>query len=106
MSCVVGKFHEHGVERYDDGLREAAAGADLLICDAQYTPEEYESRRGWGHTTWREAVRFAQDSGSERVALFHHDPSHDDATLDDVLRKARAMHGGAILAREGEEVVL
>jgi len=105
-SAVYATDHEHGADRFDDNLRAAAAGADLLVCDAQYTPEEYEARRGWGHTTWREAVRFATDAGAARLALFHHDPSHDDVTLAGVEREARAIHAGAILATEGLDVAV
>jgi phosphoribosyl 1,2-cyclic phosphodiesterase len=104
--AVFATDHEHGVERYDDGLREAAAGAGVLVCDAQYTPEEYEARRGWGHTTWREAARFGLDAGAQRVALFHHDPTHDDPALAGVLDAARAVNPRVLLACEGEEVAL
>jgi phosphoribosyl 1,2-cyclic phosphodiesterase len=105
-AAVFATDHEHGEPAYDDGLRGAAAGADLLICDAQYTPEEYAARQGWGHTTWAEAARFAADAGAARLALFHHDPTHDDATLAQVLADARARFPATLLATEGEEVVL
>jgi phosphoribosyl 1,2-cyclic phosphodiesterase len=105
-TAVFATDHEHGVERYGDCLRESAAGAGVLICDAQYTPEEYEARRGWGHTTWREAVGFAEDAGAARVALFHHDPTHDDAALAQVLEDATAASPRVFLASEGQEVRL
>jgi phosphoribosyl 1,2-cyclic phosphodiesterase len=105
-SAVYATDHEHGDARHDDALREAAAGTGLLICDAQYTPEEYEARRGWGHTTWREAVRFGEDAGAARVALFHHDPTHDDAALDRVLHDACEVAPATVLAAEGQEVCL
>ncbi|HSF86239.1 MAG TPA: MBL fold metallo-hydrolase [Acidimicrobiia bacterium] len=59
-------------------------GADLLIHDAQYTEEEYETRRGWGHSTFRHAAALATLAGASRLVSFHHDPAHDDAMLDAV----------------------
>src|SRR5690606_31235837 len=52
--------YEHGDADADALVAEMAAGADLLICDAQYTPEEYALREGWGHTTWEVAARLAE----------------------------------------------
>lgn len=80
-----------------------ADGVDLLIHDAQYTSEEYEERVGWGHSTPDHAVRLADLAGARRLALFHHDPDHDDATLDRLLDDARAIsHGTEVIAgREG-----
>jgi len=61
---------------------DLATGADLLIHDAQYTDEEYEGRIGWGHSTYRHAFEFAARVGVKEFVPFHHDPSHDDETLD------------------------
>ena len=71
---------------------DLAAGADLLIHDAQYTPDEYRSRTGWGHSTTDHAMAFAALAAVERLVTFHHDPGHDDETLD-------AMH--AAMTRSG-----
>ena len=59
-----------------------AAGADLLIHDAQYTDEEYGERVGWGHSTFKHAVAFAELVGAKKMVTFHHDPSHSDDFLD------------------------
>lgn len=59
-----------------------AAGADLLIHDAQYTEEEYAQRIGWGHSTLPQAVAFASLADVRRLMPFHHDPTHSDAELD------------------------
>jgi len=61
---------------------ELCDGADLLIHDAQHTTHEYEPKRHWGHCTVEYAVHVARESGAHRLALFHHDPVHDDAQLD------------------------
>ena len=67
---------------------ELATGADLLIHDAQFTEEQYAQRVGWGHSTYRQAFEFAARVGAKQVVLFHHDPSHDDATLERMLEQA------------------
>ena len=93
---------EHGDPELDRILMEYASGADLLIYDAQYTPEEYEhSRNGWGHSTWLEAVRIAQHAGVKRLMLFHHDPAHDDNELANILKQARSIFPEVELAKEG-----
>ena len=84
---------------------------DLLIHDAQYDPASFRAKADWGHSTINYAVEVATVSGAARLALFHHDPSHDDATLDRLLREARQIAQGrsaleVILAREGESVEL
>ena len=61
---------------------DLAAGADLLIHDAQYTTEEYQKRVGWGHSSIGDAIAFAAVAGARRFVPFHHDPTHDDAMLD------------------------
>src|SRR6058998_955343 len=68
---------------------EFLRGADLLIHDAMYTPVELESHRGWGHSTYAEAVLLAADAGAARLVLFHHEPEHDDKAMDDLLAAAR-----------------
>src|SRR5262245_9881845 len=67
---------------------DLAAGADLLIHDAQYTDEEYRHCIGWGHSTYRQAFEFAKRVGAKELVPFHHDPSHDDETLDRLLASA------------------
>ena len=77
-----------------DGDRRHAkfmAGADLVIHDAQYTPEEYPAKKTWGHSTYEYAVQIAAAAGVRRIVLTHHDPGHDDAFVAGIERKARAL---------------
>jgi phosphoribosyl 1,2-cyclic phosphodiesterase len=67
---------------------ELAAGADLLIHDAQFTDAQYACCIGWGHSTYRHALEFAARAGAKEIVLFHHDPGHDDATLERLLADA------------------
>jgi len=67
---------------------ELAAGADLLLHDAQYTTEEYEPRVGWGHSSMVDALKFAELADVKKMLFFHHDPSHTDSFLRLRLKKA------------------
>ena len=64
-------------------------GVELLIHDAMYTPPELETHRGWGHSTFEEAVAVAADAGVDRLVLFHHEPEHGDSAIDELVALAR-----------------
>lgn len=66
-----------------------AAGVNLLIHDAQYSDVEYENHVGWGHSSISHTLAFAAATGVERLVAFHHDPTHDDAALDEILEQAK-----------------
>ena len=89
----------------DKRIVELALGADALIYDAMYTDEEYTTRVGWGHSTYREALRVAEAAGVKSLYFFHHDPEHDDDFLDAQLAhyrpQAEAIGVELEMAREG-----
>lgn len=64
------------------------AGAGLVIHDAQYTPEEYPSKKNWGHSTYEYAMGMAEAAGVRQLALTHHDPTHDDIFVADIEKRA------------------
>ena len=97
---------EHGHAKLDRVLIEHAQDADVLIYDAQYTPDEYEHRRGWGHSTWLEAARVAKEAGVKQLVLFHHDPSHDDECIARITEDARTEFRNTEAAREGMTIEL
>lgn len=93
------------------GVIELCQGADVLIHDAQFTPEEFAVKANWGHCTVDYAVTVAAAAGVGRLVLFHHDPSHDDATLDALTDQARNHPAAAdldeiICAHEGLTISL
>ena len=73
---------------------ELCDGADLLIHDAQYTPAEFREKSHWGHCTVEYALLVAKEAGARRLALFHHDPAHNDEELDRLLWDARCIAKG------------
>ncbi|MBI4640060.1 MAG: MBL fold metallo-hydrolase [Candidatus Tectomicrobia bacterium] len=80
-----------------------AAGADLLIHDAQYTSDEYADRIGWGHSTLQHAIAFAALAKVKHLVLFHHDPAHSDETLDRLIAEAVASAMSSFLVIPGTE---
>jgi CheY-like chemotaxis protein len=77
----------HGDRRH----AEFMSGADLVIHDAQYTPEEYPAKKNWGHSTYDYVVELAAAAGVKNLALSHHDPTHDDAFLERIEELARGV---------------
>jgi phosphoribosyl 1,2-cyclic phosphodiesterase len=69
-------------EKEDDAVARFAQGADLLICEAQYTEEEYKFKRSWGHSTFTDVIGLAVKAEAKQLALFHHDPGHNDDMMD------------------------
>jgi phosphoribosyl 1,2-cyclic phosphodiesterase len=98
--------NEPGDALFDKNVRKLAAGADVLIYDAQYLPQEYERKRGWGHSHWREAINVVTESGAKDLILFHHDPDHDDACIDKVVKEARDYYPRLRAASEGMQIEL
>lgn len=78
-----------------DHVIELCDGADLLIHDAQYTPEEFAEKRHWGHCTVEYAVAVASASSAKMLCLFHHDPSHGDDAVDGMLERALNARNGS-----------
>jgi phosphoribosyl 1,2-cyclic phosphodiesterase len=83
----------------DRRLIEFVRGVDLLIQDTQYTPEEYPERRGWGHGSADYVTDVAVAAGARRLALFHHEPTHPDEQVDQMVQYCcdRARQAGADL---------
>ena len=88
------------------------AGSDVVIHDAMYTPAQLERHRGWGHSTYEEALAVAAEAGVRQLVLFHHEPEHGDDAMDGVVAEARRLAGrlGAVTvvtaAQEGMRLTL
>ncbi len=99
--------NEPGDPKLDESLRELAAGADIFINDAQFTPEQLETtRKGWGHSSWLEGVKVARHAGAKTLVLFHHDPDSTDRMVDSILRQAREEFDSVYAASEGMVITL
>jgi len=85
----------------DPALEKLAEGADVLIYDAQYTPEEYQGKVGWGHSTYVAGAEVARAAGVGQLVLFHHDPMRTDAGVAAIESAARGLFARTVAAREG-----
>lgn len=106
--CYITDTEQQG-DGLDMAIVDLCRGADVMIYDSSYTDAEYPRYKGWGHSTWQEGMRIADAADVGTLAIFHHDPSHDDAFMDGVAREAAAARPGtaanglprAIVAHEG-----
>lgn len=92
---------EHVIGKPDKNILSLIEGAEIFIYDATYTDTEYPTYQGWGHSTWEEGMRLADDAGVRTYVLFHHDPSHTDDFMDQIAAAAERARPGTIVAREG-----
>ncbi len=95
---------EHVVGQPDERVLSLIEGADLVIYDSTYTDEEFPAKVGWGHSTWEEGVRLARAASARRLAIFHHDPEHEDGFMAELERAARLRWDGALVARDEMEL--
>jgi phosphoribosyl 1,2-cyclic phosphodiesterase len=104
-SIVVCTDIEHGAN-LDPAIVDFCRGADLLLHDAQYTPEELANHRGWGHSSYEQAIECARLAGVKKLVLTHHDPNHNDAFLGKVEERCQELLPNCVLARENMTVVV
>jgi phosphoribosyl 1,2-cyclic phosphodiesterase len=95
---------EHTPGKPDENILGLIENADLVIYDSTYTEEEFPSRIGWGHSTWNEGMRLCREVNAKKLAIFHHDPDHDDGFMKKLEDEARNVWDGNFVAREGTEI--
>ena len=102
-SMVLATDFEHG-EEASAALAEFSAGADLILYDGQYTSENYEKHRNFGHSTPEEGIKLLRQAGAGRLMIVHHDPGQTDNML--AAREKAAGQENVSFAREKETVIL
>jgi phosphoribosyl 1,2-cyclic phosphodiesterase len=103
-----------GIHRRSEFIKECnqrvvdfCRDVDCLVADSQYTDEEYESKRGWGHSSIGQVLDLAREANVKKLVLFHHEPTHDDKTLAKIEQDAKARSARfkdktkVVMAREG-----
>jgi phosphoribosyl 1,2-cyclic phosphodiesterase len=92
---------EHVPGQINKELVSFVKNTDYLIYDATYSDENFQQHKGWGHSTWQEAVRIADAAGVKTLVLFHHDPEATDEILDKRTVQIEKTRKGTLLAKEG-----
>ena len=106
-SIVFATDTEHPREGVDGRLVEFAGGAEVLVYDAMFTPEEYEAgKQGWGHSTWLAGTKLARAAGVKILYLSHFNFAHVDRQIDKILSLAQREFSPTRAAREGMAVDL
>ena len=104
--------YRHRGGKTPDDYAAFSEGADLLVHDTEFTPEEYEQKRSWGHSTYTDALDLALKAGVERLGLFHHNQDREDPAQDAIVDRCREIvrEKGAALScfglRQEEEIRL
>jgi len=96
---------EHVPGKMDQNILGLIDGADLVIYDSTYTEQEFPDHIGWGHSTWNEGVKLCREAGAKSMAIFHHDPEHEDDFMAALGEEAKKEWDGTFVAREGMELV-
>jgi phosphoribosyl 1,2-cyclic phosphodiesterase len=102
-SLVVCTDIEH-INGIDQSIVAFARDVDVLVHDGQYTAEEYQRHRGWGHSSWEQAVEVAMQANAKRLVITHHDPDHDDEALDRMEEACQKRFPNSVFAKEGMEI--
>ena len=97
---------EHVPGEFDNNILGLIDGADLVIYDSTYTEEEFVTKIGWGHSTWNEGVRLCKEAGAKQLAIFHHEPDHNDNFMMKIDEEAKREWPQAFVAREGSVIML
>jgi phosphoribosyl 1,2-cyclic phosphodiesterase len=100
-SVIYVSDHEHGNTPIDEQIQRKASGCDVMIYDAHFTPEEYPSFKGWGHSTWLQGAQIAAQARVGKLMLFHHSPDRTDREVDEIVGHAREIFPQTYAAVEG-----
>lgn len=103
-SIVVATDVEYDAHRVSHDFLEFCHGADHMIYDAQYTPEEYKQHVGWGHSTWEIGAYIAQKADVKHLILTHHAPDRTDEEVDQIVEDARKKFPGTDAAVENMDL--
>lgn len=95
---------EHVPGKPDQNILDLIQGADLVVYDSTYSDEMFEAHVGWGHSTWQEGIRLCKAANVKQLAIFHHSPQHNDATMDEISIEAQKVWEHSFIAKEGMKI--
>lgn len=92
---------EHRQGEIDPAIVDLIKGADLFVYDSSYSDDNYAKYKGWGHSTWQEAIRLGQAAGVKKIGIFHHDPLNTDTQLELIEKIATSTSPKVMFTRQG-----
>jgi len=81
-------------------------GADLIVFDSAYTPEDYASKRGWGHSAYTDGIALAERANAKKLVFCHFDQKYSDAKLDGIADGIDGIGSRFFIAYDGMELRL
>ncbi len=105
-SIVYATDTEHLPNKLDKNVLKQANHTSIFIYDSMYTPEEYDAKQGWGHSTYLEGAKIAKEAGVDLYVLFHHEPTHKDEMVAEIEKKTKKEFKNTIASYEGLELNL
>ena len=106
MDVVYATDTEHEPGALNSRLVEFSQTADLMLYDCTYDDDEFTQKKGFGHSTWQEAIRLAQAAEVKNLGIYHHDPSRSDVQLDEIEKKAQRVFKNSFVAADNQLFVL
>ena len=97
---------EHPTSHLNQNVIDIAKNTDVLIHDAQYTPEQIVNHKGWGHSSWKQSVEVAKKAKAKKLILFHHNPEHGNSILEKIEYDAQKEFPNTTSAKEGMEILI
>ncbi len=95
---------EHVPGKPDQNILGLIQDADVVIYDATYCDSDFERFVGFGHSTWQEGIRLCKAANAGKYCIFHHRPSHDDATMRSIEKQAQEIYPDSVVLREGMQI--
>ena len=99
-------YSKYYISPVNQNVIDISMNADILIHDAQYTPQQLPNYKGWGHSTWEQCVGVAKSANVKKLVLFHHNPEHGNAALDKIEQDAKNIFSNTLSAKEGMEIFI
>ena len=102
-SCVIATDVEWALTPLDQqqAFLHFAQGTSALLFDGEYSDALYATRKGWGHSTYTQALDIAHACGAQYLRVIHHSPSLNDTQLGQIDHQI-IRRKGAALAQQGE----
>ena len=97
---------EHPESHLNEQLINLAQNSDILIHDAHFTDNDLLNHKGWGHSSWQQAVDMAEKTNSKELVLFHHNPLYDDKKLNEIEFEAQQVFKKTTSAKQGLVIYL